>query len=201
MKKRLQTRQDRIMTFANFISFSRIVLAFPLIYSFERMRAPDGSIVDYHYWLSLIILLVIVLSDFLDGFVARMADEITDFGKLIDPIADKICMVVVIIYLISIGGPVGWAYLVFLFLLTIRDTFIVTIGIYLMYAQDEVFASNTSGKWFLALSGISMLLFIFYPDSVLNWLCYGLAMVLFVVSSYEYIRRYLKYFRKIEGSR
>jgi len=198
MKKRLQTRQDRIMTFANFISFSRIVFAFPLIYSFENMRLPDGSFVNYYYWISLAILLLIVLSDFLDGFVARMADEITDFGKLIDPIADKICMVVVIIYLISLGGPVGWAYLIFLFLLTIRDTFIVTIGIYLMYAQDEVFASNTSGKWFLTFSGISMLLFIFYPDSNLNWLCYSFSMILFVVSSYEYVKRYLRYFRKIE---
>ena len=126
MKKRLQTRQDRIMTFANFISFSRIVLAFPLIYSFERMRAPDGSIVDYHYWLSLIILLVIVLSDFLDGFVARMADEITDFGKLIDPIADKILIAAGALF---VGGKLLGAVGAVSGLLTIAKLFASPLGI------------------------------------------------------------------------
>jgi len=106
-----------------------------------------------------------------------------------------------LIYIINFGGLVGWAYLIFLFLLTIRDTFIVTIGIYLMYAQDEVFASNVSGKWFLGFSGVSMMLFIFTPDNTyINWSCYSIAMLLFIISTYDYFKRYIKFFKKIEGS-
>ena len=91
-KKRLQTRRDRILTLANAISFIRIILSIPLVLLLD----------DNKLWQAFVIIILIVLSDFLDGYVARKADEITNFGKLIDPVADKICMMVVIIYLIIV---------------------------------------------------------------------------------------------------
>ena len=91
-KKRLHTRQDRIITLANAISILWILLSIPLLLLL------DGD----KLWQAFTIIILIVLSDFLDGYVARKADEITNFGKLIDPVADKICMMVVVIYLIII---------------------------------------------------------------------------------------------------
>ena len=95
-KKRLQTRQDRILTLANAISISRIFLTIPLVLIFEDIaHGMTGKL-----WQAFVLIIIIVLTDFLDGYVARKAAEITNFGKLIDPVADKVCMMVVLIYLI-----------------------------------------------------------------------------------------------------
>ena len=188
-KKRLQTRQDRIMTLANAISVSRILLSIPLVLLLDSNKL----------WQAFVIIILIVLSDFIDGYVARQADEITNFGKLIDPVADKICMMVVIIYLIIIYKL---PFLLFFVTLAIRDTFLIIIGVYLMFSQEEVFQSNISGKWFMGISALMMALFMYQdplniPGYIL-WISYMISMSLFAFSTYEYIRRYLRYFKQME---
>ena len=194
-KKRLQTRQDRILTLANAISISRIFLAIPLVLLFEDItRGEPGK-----YWIAFGVIILIVLTDFLDGFVARKVNETTNFGKLIDPVADKICMMVVTIFLII---TYQLPFLIFFISLAIRDTFLIIIGIYLMFSQDEVFHSNRSGKWFMGISALMMTLFLFQdplgiPDYIL-WTSYMISMSLFSLSTFEYIRRYLTYFKELE---
>jgi len=188
-KKRLQTRQDRIMTMANVISFMRIILSIPLVLFL------DGN----KLWEAFVVIILIVLSDFLDGYVARKADEITNFGKLIDPVADKICMMVVVIYLII---AYQLPFLLFFVILAVRDTFLIIIGVYLMFSQEEVFQSNVSGKWFMCISAIMMALFIYQgplniPGYVL-WISYTITMSLFTFSTYEYFHRYMRYFKQLD---
>ena len=86
--------------------------------------------------------------------------------------------------------------------LAVRDTFLIIIGVFLMYSQDEVFQSNTSGKWFMGISALMMSLFMFQmplniPGYVL-WLSYIIVIILFSISTYEYIRRYLRYFKELD---
>jgi len=195
-KKRLQTRHDRIMTLANAISISRIFLAIPLVLIFEDIA--DGM--TGKLWQAFALIIVIVLTDFLDGYVARKAEEITNFGKLIDPVADKVCMMVVLIYLIiSYKLP----FLLFFLILGIRDIFLIIIGVYLMFSQEEVFQSNKSGKWFIGISALMMVFFLLkdplnIPNLIL-WPSYLISTLLFTFSTFEYIRRYLRYFKELEA--
>lgn len=195
-KKRLQTRQDRIMTLANAISISRIFLAIPLVLIFEDIA--NGM--NEKLWQAFALIIIIVLTDFLDGYVARKAGEITNFGKLIDPVADKVCMMVVLIYLI-ISNKLP--FLLFFLTLAIRDIFLIIIGVYLMFSQEEVFQSNKSGKWFIGISSLMMVLFLLkdplnIPNLIL-WSSYLISTLLFTFSTFEYIRRYLGYFKELEA--
>ena len=195
-KKRLQTRRDRILTLANAISISRIFLAIPLVLLFEDISVGETG----KYWWAFGLIIIIALTDFLDGYVARKADETTNFGKLIDPVADKVCMMVVMIYLII---TYQFPFLVFFVTLVIRDIFLIIIGVYLMFSQEEVFQSNRSGKWFMGITALMMTLFLLQaplhiPEYIL-WIFYLISMLLFTFSTFEYIRRYMRYFRELEG--
>ena len=86
----------RIFTLANLLSFSRIFMAIPLVMALDKGWF-DESI---RTLLCAGIILAIFLSDILDGMIARWMDQVSNVGKIIDPIADKICMMVVLIYLI-----------------------------------------------------------------------------------------------------
>jgi len=194
-KKRLQTRQDRIMTIANAISISRIILAIPLVLLFEDISKGEVG----KLWWAFGLIIIIVLTDYLDGYVARKAEETTNFGKLIDPVADKVCMMVVMIYLIiSYKLP----FLLFFITLAVRDVFLIIIGVYLMFSQKEVFQSNKSGKWFMGISALMMVLFLFRVplgiSSYILWTSYLISILLFVISTFEYIQRYLRYFKQLE---
>ena len=92
----MSKKRKSIYNLANFLSISRIFAAIPLIVCFENF---DKG-VNYYYY-SILIIIFIVLSDILDGYFARLSNCVTDFGKLIDPIADKTCLLVVLIYLID----------------------------------------------------------------------------------------------------
>ena len=97
-KRRIRRQKlKRIFTYANILSFSRILMAVPLV------MALDGRLFDesIRNWACFGIILVIFLSDVLDGPLARWADQVTNLGKVMDPVADKICMMVVLVFLIQ----------------------------------------------------------------------------------------------------
>ncbi len=184
-RKRLATRKDRILTLANGISISRIFLSLPLIYYLDKDSLS----------IAIGIIVLIILTDLVDGWVARKVDEITHFGKLIDPVADKVCMLVVIIFLIF---KIGLPMLLFFLILAIRDIVLITIGIYLMFKQNRVFESNKTGKWFLFVSSLMMLSFILNLPSQLSYSLYLASLTLFSFSTYFYLNTYFNLFKELD---
>ena len=189
-RKRLATRHDRIMTLANSISISRIFLAFPLVYILNFFSVQTQEMA-YAVWF---IIILIVFTDFLDGYVARKTDQITNFGKIIDPVADKICLFVILTFLIF---EYKLPFLLFFILLSIRDVYLIVIGVYLINMQREVFQSNWTGKWFLGISALMMASFIFPSPEILRWLLYMISIFLMGISTYQYSNRYHKYFKEL----
>lgn len=84
--------KNEIFTIPNILSVIRLLLVpiFGWLYISEE-----------NYFQAGIVLLISILSDFLDGFIARRFDLITDLGKILDPIADKLTQLVVLFALIT----------------------------------------------------------------------------------------------------
>tara|TARA_B100001115_G_C15736058_1_gene358841 strand:+ start:302 stop:853 length:552 start_codon:yes stop_codon:yes gene_type:complete len=181
MKKRFKTKKDKILTIANMVSISRILLCFPLVIFLENNDTLN----------SFIIIIIIIITDLIDGFIARMADEITDFGKLIDPLADKICFLVVSIYLIF---NYGFYMLLFFSLIMIRDIIIIIIGSYLMLNKNIALESNKSGKWFIFVSSLMMISIIYGFPTIIVYSFYFISIFLMIVSTVQYIKKYNKIF-------
>ena len=190
-KKRLASRHDRIMTLANSISISRILLTFPLVYILNIFSV-ESQDMAYAVWG---IILLIVFTDFLDGYVARKTDQITNFGKIIDPVADKICLVVVLTFLIF---EYKLPFLIFFLLLSFRDVYLIIIGVYLINVQQEVFQSNWTGKWFLGISTLMMSAFIFPAPEWARWSLYTISLILMGISTWQYSKKYHVYFKELD---
>lgn len=197
-RKRFATREDRIITIANGISISRMILSVPLVYYLDKDNLP----------IAMALIGIIILTDLLDGWVARKVDEITHFGKLIDPVADKVCMMMVVIFLVF---KIGLPMLLFFFILAVRDIILITMGIYLMFKQNRVFASNKTGKWFIFTTSLMVLSFVFYSSEsisvtyigslgIISYTLYFISTILFIFSSYFYFKRYMKNFKDLKGS-
>lgn len=186
----------RIFTLANLLSFSRIFMAIPLVMALDKGWF-DESI---RMIVCAGIILAIFLSDVLDGALARWMDQVSNVGKIIDPIADKICMMVVLIYLINAHGNL---FFIFFLLITSRDTLLIIIGVYLLQYQEEVFQSLQSGKIFMFFSSAMMVSYIFsniIPVSI-RLILYALSIIFFIISSYFYLDNYRHSFKRIKSVR
>ncbi len=172
---------DRIMTVSNSLSLFRAVLSLPIVWALEadRMQAV------------VIMVVLALLSDFFDGYLARRAGEITHVGKLLDPIADKLIIMSVMIFLIF--DPERRFPLFFFVLLGIRDITISNIATYLMNRKSMIFESNLTGKWFLFVTALAMILYILKFSQIGFWVLM-VATVLLLVSWFFYIRRYMEHF-------
>jgi phosphatidylglycerophosphate synthase len=164
-----------------------MVLSIPLVYFLDKNQIQ----------FALGIILLIIFTDLIDGWVARKVNEITHFGKLIDPVADKVCMMVVVIFLVF---KIGLPMLLFFFILAIRDIILITMGVYLMFKKDRVFASNKTGKWFVFTTSLMMLSFILNLGNLISYSLYFISIILFMFSTYFYVKRYLKNFKELENS-
>ena len=103
------------------------------------------SVADQYSWGYLAALVTFILAactDWLDGYLARRLNQVTTFGKLIDPLADKIAVSAAFIYLTGEGLCPAW-----ITILIISREFLVT-GLR-QIAQDHgvIIPAGTSGKW------------------------------------------------------
>ena len=88
--------ESRHFTLPNIISFARICFIPPFVICVMQVQHHD-----FYRYIALGVLLIIGLSDVLDGYLARKLGETTNFGKYLDPIADKLLLIVACILLSS----------------------------------------------------------------------------------------------------
>lgn len=103
------------------------------------------------------------LTDKLDGYLARSRNEVTTFGKFLDPIADKLAVVVALCYLLEIGLINSWVLLV-----VIAREFLVSGMRMVVATKGVVVAASNLGKWKTATTMVAICLLLFHcvmPDA------------------------------------
>jgi cardiolipin synthase len=107
----------------------------------------------YHYLWSAGFIILIWLSDVLDGYFARKRNEITELGKVIDPIADKTTVIVIGLILLFNNILPVW----FVLILLVRDVLIFSGGAFIKKRKGLVLQSNWTGKFTVFIIGFTLL--------------------------------------------
>ena len=66
----------------------------------------------FHMWIALAVFVLASVTDFIDGYVARNYNQITDFGKFMDPLADKVLVMAAMLWFVEAGRMPAWALLI-----------------------------------------------------------------------------------------
>ena len=147
----------------------------------------DQSILYTYY--SIFTILFIVISDILDGYLARKFNDVTSLGKILDPVADKICLMFVLIYLIDTYNAM---FLIFFILISIRDIVLISITAYLALYHDTVTQANTYGKLFIFFTMVMIICYLFNFNNNVSLILYIVSIFLLVLSMFIYIKEHLK---------
>lgn len=133
---------------------------------------------------ALAVFILASLTDFADGYIARHCDQITDFGKFMDPLADKVLVVTAMLWFVQCGRLPAWAVAIVIF----RE-FAVS-GMRLIAAErGRVIAAGWSGKVKTASTMVGLcLMFLPLP----GWVTTACVTVIVVTTLYSGIEYFVK---------
>jgi len=172
----------KFLTAANITSIVRAFMLFPLVY---LLNTWDGLLANFPMW-AVFWIIMAMFSDYLDGWFARSYHEVSRFGKVLDPLADKIVIFGVLFFAKPISQAIpGW----FVAFIVLREILIFGLGYLVSKDSKRDMQANRTGKWSIFLTSITFILMIFrlYP-----WADYLLYITVAVgsVSFFFYMKRY-----------
>ncbi len=181
-----------LKTIPNILSLFRIALIIPFIIFFLQRN----------YIAAAVAIILSGLTDALDGFIARKFNQITDLGKMLDPLADKLTLIAIMVCLV-IHFPIVLPVVV---VLIIKDV-VMMIGASILLKDDiKPPAARWYGKIGTVMFYFSVALIVFlkavfnYENAVLSLVLLGLtaAMMIFALIEYFIMFRKLKNSSKVE---
>ena len=123
------------MNLPNILTLSRIVLAVVLVFLLEQSSALGN-------FLAVGVFIIASLTDFYDGHLAKKQGLVSDFGKIMDPIADKILMLSAFGVLAHLGLIDWWMFLV----IAAREILVTVSRLWAMGQRSQVLAAERAGK-------------------------------------------------------
>lgn len=132
-------------------------------------------------YVALCVFILASLTDLLDGYIARHYNQISDFGKFMDPLADKCLVMAALCWFVEEGTMAGWVLAVVL----LRE-FAVSGMRLVAVEKGRVIAAGWSGKIKTASTMVCICLILFGIPHWLNLVCQGIILVTTVYSGIEY---------------
>lgn len=167
VKQRVKTS---IWTPANIVTTVRVALV-PLWLLAAELSAPAQDRWSLGAFLVFVFYLFIALTDKLDGYLARSRGEVTAFGQFLDPIADKLAVVVALCYLLEVSATNSWVLLVI-----VAREFLVS-GLRMVVANaGVVIAASDLGKWKTAITMGAICALLFARAIPVGGLCGGVVL-------------------------
>lgn len=174
--------RDDIYTWSNFISLTRVLVVFPIIW----IHIANDYEVNAWIWA---LILYGGFSDYLDGLVARWRNEISELGKVLDPVADKVMAFFLFLYTVALG----WIPLWYFFLGVTRDLLIMAGSAHIKRKRGKVAMSIMSGKVSVNVMALYWISVFFFPEAeTTQTFLMVVSAVIMLVSFIEYKRRYYK---------
>ncbi len=166
------------MTTASKITLVRVAMI-PLYMVFMYLSAGEPGL---WMWLALGVFILASLTDYVDGQIARKCNQVSDFGKFLDPLADKLLTIAAMTMFCEWGIFPAWALMIVL-----TREFAVTGLRLVAVGNGTVIAAGWSGKVKTASTMIGLCVMMAFPTvMILNWIVIGMIVATTVYSGVEY---------------
>ena len=181
------------MNLPNKLTMMRVVLV-PVFMIFAAVSHYGTA--DFHAAYMLIagvIFAIASITDFLDGYLARKNHLVTDFGKFMDPLADKCLVMAALCWFVEEGTFFAWVLAIVL----LRE-FAVSGMRLVAVEKGRVIAAGWSGKVKTASTMVCICLILLGIPQVLNYVCQGIILVTTVYSGVEYFAKNADVFKEVK---
>jgi CDP-diacylglycerol--glycerol-3-phosphate 3-phosphatidyltransferase len=179
--------KDDIFTWSNLISFTRVIVVVPIIY--------QHYINDFNINMAIILLIAYgAISDYLDGLVARWRNEISELGKLLDPVSDKLMAFFLFLYTVIIGWIPVWYFVIGV----ARDLLIMAGSAHIKKHRGKVAMSIMSGKISVNVMALYWLSVFFFREAETVHTVLLTASVL--IMAYSFIEYWVRYKKIMAGA-
>ena len=177
---------------ANFLTIARIIVI-PIIVICIYLKSP------FYGWIAFILFCIASITDYFDGYIARIRNEITNFGTFLDPIADKLLVAAVILILTSKGIIADWETIPALIIL-LREIAVSGLREYLAKIKVSVPVSKISKiKTSFQLIALALLILTesgitIVPIFIIGQFALWIAGLLTLYTGYDYLKSGLRHF-------
>lgn len=166
------------MTTASKITLVRVFMIPLVMIAMYLSRGVSGL----WMWISLGLFVIASVTDFIDGQIARKCNQVSDFGKFLDPLADKLLTIAVMTVFCEWGRFPAWALMIVL-----TREFAVTGLRLVAVGKGTVIAAGWSGKVKTASTMIGLCAVLVFPqNAILLWVVTAVIVVTTVYSGVEY---------------
>lgn len=166
-------KKKEYFTVPNLMGYFRIIVIPVFLWLYYHAESTS------EYAVSFVLLAISYLTDFFDGKIARKFNCVTDFGKMLDPIADKLTQCAIAIA-VSFRYP---AMLWFLTLFVCKEFYMGAMGLYLLKKYNVLHGAKMYGKvytWFVDIGVMALLFFTNMPDPMAKGILIFMSVVLLV---------------------
>ena len=162
------------MTLASKITLIRVAFI-PLFMVFMYL---SGGETGLWMWLSLAVFIIASLTDYVDGQIARKCNQVSDFGKFLDPLADKLLTIAAMVMFCEWGSMPAWALM-----LVLTREFAVTGLRLVAVGKGKVIAAGWSGKVKTACTMVGLCVWMAFPTNEIIALVVVLTIVVTTIYS------------------
>ena len=169
------------MTTATKITLIRVAF----IPVFMLLMYLSGGQPGLYMWLSLAVFIIASLTDYVDGYIARKYSQVSDFGKFLDPLADKLLVIAAMAMFCQWGQFPAWALMIVL-----TREFAVTGLRLVAVGKGNVIAAGFSGKVKTAATMIGLCAMMAFPT--VGILCWAVLVVIVATTLYSGVEYFIQ---------